>query len=124
MDSFQQTKMYFRLVQFYHLTSLQPQKIIQHPDKTFTDQSTVFKLKVSFGFILRNNKTGQLQFYYASQNNDQLIAYRFQIATRADLQSVQALRNLDVLEWVRQRGPNSKWVFRAGESCYILHNKA
>ena len=35
----------------------------------------------------------------------------FQITTAADLpQAREALKNLDVLEWVRQRRPNSKWV--------------
>ena len=95
----------------YRLTSLQPQEIMQHLDEIFTDQSTVFKLNVSFGFILRNNETDQLQYYYASRNNDQVFEEPFQIATAVDLQSVhQALQNLDVLEWVRQRRPNSNWV--------------
>ena len=93
----------------YRLTSLQPQEIIQHPDEIFTDQSTVFQLNVSFGFILRNNETGQLQYYYASRNNDQVFEEPFQISAAADLQSVhQAPQNLDVLEWVRQRRPNLK----------------
>ena len=35
----------------------------------------------------------------------------FQITTAADLPQVrEALKNLDVMEWVRQRRPNSKWV--------------
>ena len=71
----------------------------------------MFKLNVSFGFILRNNETGQRQYYYAFRNNDQVFEEPFQISTAADLQRVhQALQNLDVLEWVRQRRPNSKWV--------------
>ena len=71
----------------------------------------MFKLNVSFGFILRNNETGALQYYYASRNNDQVFEEPFQITTAADLPHVnEALQNLDVLEWVRQRRPNSKWV--------------
>ena len=71
----------------------------------------MFKLNVSFGFILRNNETGALQYYYASRNNEQVFEAPFQITTAADLQQVrEALLNLDVLEWVRQRRPNSKWV--------------
>lgn len=50
----------------YRLSSLQPQELINHLDQIFTDQSTVFKLNVSFGFILRNNETGELQYLYAS----------------------------------------------------------
>ena len=71
----------------------------------------MFKLNVSFGFILRNNETGALQYYYASRINEQVFEEPFQINTAADLQQVrEALLNHDVLEWVRQRRPNSKWV--------------
>ena len=71
----------------------------------------MFKLNVSFGFILRNNETGALQYYYASRNNEQVFEAPFQITTAADIQQVrEALLNLDGLEWVRHRHPNSKWV--------------
>ena len=91
----------------FRLTSLQTQETSNHLDEIFTDQSTVFKLNVFFGFILRNNETGELQYYYASRN----IEEPFQITTAADLSQVrEALKNLDVLEWVRQRLPNCKWV--------------
>ena len=71
----------------------------------------MFKLNVSFGFILRNNETGALRYYYASRNNEQVFEAPFQITTAADIPHVrEALQNLDVLEWVRQRRPNSKWV--------------
>ena len=102
-----------RLSDWYNffLTSLQPQEISNHLDDIFTDQSTVFKINVSFGFILRNNETGELQYYYASRNNEQVFEEPFQITTAADLPQVrEALKNLDVLEWVRQQRPNSKWV--------------
>ena len=95
----------------YRLSSLQPQELINPLDQIFADQSTVFKLNVSFGFILRNNETGDLQYHYASRNNNHLFESPFQIATAADLQQVrEALRNIDILEWVRQQRPNSKWI--------------
>ena len=95
----------------FRLSSLQPQELITHLNNIFTDQSMVFKPNVSFGFILRNNETGALQYYYASRNNEQVFEEPFQINTAADPQQVrEALLNLDVLEWVRQRRPNSKWV--------------
>ena len=47
---------------------------------TWTRSSlTVFKLNVSFGFILRNNETGEVQYYYASRNNEQVFEEPFQI---------------------------------------------
>lgn len=71
-----------------------------------------FKLNVSFGFILRNNETSELQYYFACRNNEQLVFEEpFQFTTATDLQQLcEALQNLDVLDWVRQRRPNSKWV--------------
>ena len=93
----------------YRLYTLQPQEFVDHLENTFADQTTVFKLNVSFGFILRNNKTGDLQYYYASRNNEQVFKGPFQITTATDLQQVrEALHNLDVLEWIRQRRSNSK----------------
>ena len=58
-----------RILDWYNfrLSSLQPQELITHLNNIFTDQSLVFKLNVSFGFILRNNETGALQYYYASK---------------------------------------------------------
>ena len=70
----------------------------------------MFKLNVSFGFILRNNETGELQYYYASRNSH-LFETPFQIATAPDLQPVRdALLDVDVLEWARLQRPNSKWI--------------
>ena len=56
----------------FRLTSLQPREISNHLDEIFTDQSTVFKVNVSFAFFLRNNEIGELQYYYASRNNEQV----------------------------------------------------
>ena len=48
---------------------------------------------------------------HPSRNNEQVFEAPFQITTAADLPHVrEALQNLDVLAWVRQRRPNSKWV--------------
>lgn len=52
-----------------------------------------------------------LQYYYALRNNNLLFDSPFQIVTAADLQQVrQTLEGTDILEWVRQQRPNSKWV--------------
>ena len=65
----------------------------------------------SLAFVLRNNETGELQYHYASRNNNHLFDSPFQITTAADLQPVrEALWDIDVLEWVRQKRPNSEWV--------------
>ena len=95
----------------YRLDNLNPQELLQHLNQVFADQSTVFKLNISFGFILRNNETGESQYHHSSRNNNQAFDAPFQISNATDLQQVHdALQNLDILEWVRQQRPNSKWV--------------
>ena len=58
-------------------------------------QRSSFKINLSFSFVLRNIETGELRFFYASNNTNVL----------------DSLWMLDVLEWVRNQRPNSKWVF-------------
>ena len=59
--------------------------------------------------LMNVNIVASVLVYYASRNNDQVFEAPFQITT--DLPHVrEALQNLDVLEWVRQRRTNSKWV--------------
>ncbi|KAL9961202.1 hypothetical protein ACROYT_G030103 [Oculina patagonica] len=95
----------------YRLSSLNSSELITHLDEIFEDQSNVFKLNIAFGFILRNNETNELQYYYASRNNNLLFESPFQIATAAELQQVrQTLEDIDILEFVRQQRPSSKWV--------------
>ena len=95
----------------YRISFIHPSQLMDHLNDIFLDQNTVFKLNVSFGFILRNNETSALQYYYASRNNNHLFDSPFQIATEADLEQLcQALCDTDILEWVRQQRPNSNWV--------------
>ena len=81
---------------------------IQH---IFEDQSTVFKLNLSFGFVLFNNETQQMQFHHASANNSRVFDSPFQIRNREYLGQVrEAMQNIDIHEWARQQRPNSKWI--------------
>lgn len=90
----------------YRLSSLQPEEVIQHLDQIFPDQSNMFKLNMSFGFILRNNKTGEHQYHYASRNNHHLFDSPLHIATAADLRPVcDALQGIDVPEWCFNNTP-------------------
>ena len=96
------------------MSSLNPQELLQHLNQVFADQSTVLKLNISFGFILRNNETGEQLYHHSSQNNNQAFDAPFQVSNAGDLQHVrEALQNLDVLEWVRHQRSNSTWVVDA-----------
>ena len=78
-------------------------------DAIFRAQRNAFKINMSFGFILSNVETGEIRYYYPSQNGfifDQPLV----VADEDDLQSVlQHVGEVDWLEYVRQQKPNSKW---------------
>ena len=41
--------------------------------RIFRQQTTAFKINLSFGFILRNMETGELRYYHSSQNNSRFV---------------------------------------------------
>jgi hypothetical protein len=86
-------------------------QLVDDIERIFDDQSTVFKLNLSFGFILFNNDTEEMQYHHSSANNSRVFDTPFQIRNREDLAQVrEAMQNIDIHEWARQQRPNSKWV--------------
>ena len=86
-------------------------ELVGDVERIFQDQTTVFKLNLSFGFVLFNNETEQMQYHHSSSNNNRVFETPFLVRNLEDLQQVRsALENLDVFEWARQQRPNSKWV--------------
>lgn len=80
-------------------------------ERIFQDQTTVFKLNLSFGFVRFNNDTEQMQYHHPSANNNRVFEAPFLIRNCEDLQRVcSLLENLDVFEWARHQQPNSKWI--------------
>ena len=95
----------------YRLNSLNMGELVSDVERIFQDQTTVFKLNLSFGFVLFNKDTEQMQYHHSSANNNRVFVAPFLIRSREDLQQVRlALENLDVFEWARQQRPNSKWI--------------
>ena len=95
----------------YRLNSLNMGELVSDVERIFQDQTTVFKLNLSFGFVLFNNDTEQMQYHHSSANNNRVFETPFLVRNREDLQQVRlALENLDVFEWARQQRPNSKWT--------------
>jgi hypothetical protein len=77
----------------------------------FEVQDVRFKINLSYGFILRNNETGQLRYFHPSHNNARVLDEPMLVTCPADFdQFLEAIRHPDVLEWARQKRPDSKWV--------------
>ena len=78
--------------------------------KIFKEQTAAFKLNLAFRFILKNSETGEVCYYYPSQNG-----FVFQepllIANQEDLENLlQKVADTDWLEYIRKQKPNSKWL--------------
>ena len=70
----------------YRMSSLNPQELLRFLNQVIVDQSTVFKLNVSFEFILQNNETGELRYHHSPRNNNQVFDAPFQVSKAGDLQ--------------------------------------
>ena len=83
----------------------------------FKQQTSAFKINLAFGFLLRNSETGEVRYYYPSQNG-----FVFQepilIANHEDLENLlKKVADTDWLEYVRKQKPNSKW--RVSLTCSV-----
>lgn len=99
-----------RLVQF-HLSTINPHSLHQQLSQIFADQPTVFKINLSFGFILQNTETRALQCHQPSVNNNLVLEQPFLVSNQDDFELLyDQIRNIDSPEWVHQQRPSSKWV--------------
>ena len=79
--------------------------------RIFRQQTTAFKINLSFGFILRNVETGELRYYHSSQNNARFFETPHLTRTEEDLERfLEELSRHDMLEYIRQQRPDTKWV--------------
>ena len=92
----------------FRLSTISPASLREQLNRIFADQTTVFKVNFSFGFILRNTETGALQYHNPSANNNLVLEQPFLVLSREDLEHLyQQIAEIDYLEWVRQQRPNS-----------------
>ena len=77
----------------------------------FEEQANTFKMNASFGFILRNMDSEEFRYFHASNNEGKLFEEPHLIRNKEDFnQALEELKHEDILEWVKQQRPNSKWV--------------
>ena len=79
--------------------------------RIFTQQTTAFTINLSFGFMLKNVEKGELRQYHPSQNNARFLDAPHLIRTEEDLaRYLDELSRHDMLEYIRQQYPDTKWV--------------
>ena len=113
-----------KYVDVYSFRLDEPTSLDRLIKEVFRQQTAAFKMNVAFGFILRNTETGEVRFYYPSQNGF-LFDEPVLIANQQDLDEfLEKLGGTDWREFVSRQKPNSKWqvslICNAGLHIYKL----
>ena len=85
----------------HRLTSMDTRDLHEPLGKLFEEQTTAFKVNVSFGFVLKERQSGRLRYYQASSNCcGRYMEEPALITNRADFDSfLERIREPDILQW-------------------------
>ena len=91
----------------------------------FTDQTTAFKLNISYGFILRNRTSGRYRYYHSSCNCCGRYLDEPSLITNADTfeNFLERINEPDILKWALSQRPNSDWVVGIVANATIFVNR-
>ena len=91
----------------------------------FAEQSTAFKLNISYGFILRNRTSGRYRYYHSSCNCCGRYLDEPSLITNADTfeNFLERIKEPDILKWVLSQRPNSEWVVEIVTNATIFVNR-
>ena len=91
----------------------------------FTDQTTAFKLNISYGFILRNRTSGRYRYYHSSCNCCGRYLDEPSLITNADTfeNFLERIKEPDILKWALSQRPNSDWVVELVTNATIFVNR-
>ena len=96
----------------HRLTTMDTRELQEPLRQLFEEQTTSFKVNLSFGFILKQKVTGRLRYYHSSNNCcGRLLEEPSLITNRGDFDSfLERIREPDILQWAIAQRPNSDWV--------------
>ena len=96
----------------HRLTTVDTRELQEPLRQLFEEQTTSFKLNLSFGFILKQKVTGRLRYYHSSNNCcGRLLEEPSLITNRGDFDRfLERIREPDILQWAIAQRPNSDWV--------------
>ncbi len=91
----------------------------------FTDQTTAFKINISYGFILRNRTSGRYKYYHSSGSCCGRYLDELSLITNADTfeNFLERINELDILKWALNQRPNSDWVVEIVTNATIFVNR-
>ena len=96
----------------HRLTSLDTRDLQEPLFVVFDQQTTAFKVNVSYGFVLKEKQSGRLRYYHSSSNCcGRLLEEPSLIANRDDFDRFLArIAESDIQQWARDQRPDSDWV--------------
>ena len=109
----------------HRLTTMDTRELQEPLRQLFEEQTTSFKLNLSYAFILKNKTTNHLKYYHSSNN----CCGRFMeepalITNRADFDSfLETIREPDILQWAIAQRPNSDWVCEMATNVTFFLNR-
>ena len=91
----------------------------------FDQQTTAFKVNVSFGFVLREKENDRLRYYHSSTNCcGRYLEEPALITNRDDFDRFLArIQESDILQWAVAQRPNSDWVCELVTNATFFLNK-
>ena len=94
------------------LTSLDMRDLHDQLFLLFDQQTTAFKVNVSFGFVLREKENDRLRYYHSSNNCcGRYLEEPALITNRDDFDRFLArIQESDILQWAVAQRPNSDWI--------------
>ena len=96
----------------HRLTTMDTRELQEPLRQLFEEQTTAFKVNLSFGFILKQKATSRLRYYHSSNNCcGRYLEEPSLITNRDDFESfLEQIREPDILQWAVAQRPNSDWV--------------
>ena len=109
----------------HRLTTMDTRELQEPLRQLFEEQTTAFKVNVSFGFVLREKENDRLRYYHSSNNCcGRLLEEPALITNRDDFDSfLERIREPDILQWAIAQRPNSDWVCELVTNATFFLNK-
>ena len=111
---------------YNHRFTTPDMRVLKEPlGELFDEQTTAFKVNLSFGFILKQKVTGRLRYYHSSNNCcGRYMEEPALITNRADFESFQErIQEPDLLNWAVSQRPNSDWICEMVTNVTFFVNK-
>ena len=109
----------------HRLTTMDTRELQEPLRQLFEEQTTAFKVNLSYAFILKNKTTNRLKYYHSSNNCcGRLMEEPSLITNRGDFESFQErIQESDILQWAIAQRPNSNWVCEMATNVTFFVNK-